>query len=491
MLMRLGLRTKFFLYSNTLIAVTMLLVTVIWVLHERNSQMTAIERRGRSIVEAMEIPITDSLVYQDSARSANTGLIDNYVTEILARNTDLMRYVIVTDADGIVSHSNRQDLLGQSFTRAFNLNDFSGGIQVENRRGEEGDVIFEVSGALATSTGFLGPLIVGFSVDSINTQIDVVARRAALVAFFLMLSSSVMTAVYVETLIRPILHLNKTMKRAGKGNLNVRAEAGGGDEVGELAGAFNRMMNEMKQVRTREKMQRAQLAHTEKMAAVGTLAAGVAHEVNNPLAGVLACLEGIGADPDDEAMRIRYLKLAEEGLTRIAHTVRNLLDFSRVREISLEPTSINHSLRHVCEMVDYQFRKGEIEIIFDLDDEESAIVMADHFQMEQLFLNLMLNALAAMPEGGVLTLRTKVKWGRVEIDVEDTGIGIAEDVRDRIFDPFFSTREVGEGTGLGLTVSHSIVRAHGGKIKVESVLGEGSVFHVSFDAMKVSDEETS
>jgi signal transduction histidine kinase len=102
--------------------------------------------------------------------------------------------------------------------------------------------------------------------------------------------------------------------------------------------------------------------------------------------------------------------------------------------------------------------------------------------MEQLFLNLVLNALEAMPDGGTLKLKTRLRSGRVVIDVRDSGVGISEDNRDRIFDPFFTTRDVGEGTGLGLAVSDSIVAAHGGRIQVESTPGEGSVFRVSFDA---------
>jgi signal transduction histidine kinase len=149
----------------------------------------------------------------------------------------------------------------------------------------------------------------------------------------------------------------------------------------------------------------------------------------------------------------------------------------------LEPTSINHNLRHVVELVGYQLRKAKVEVSWDLEDEDGTVVMADHFQMEQLFLNLVLNAVQAMPEGGDLTLRTRRRAGKVNISVRDSGIGIPEEVKERIFNPFFTTREVGEGTGLGLAVSDSIVAAHGGTMRVESTPGEGSVFLLSFDAM--------
>jgi signal transduction histidine kinase len=267
------------------------------------------------------------------------------------------------------------------------------------------------------------------------------------------------------------------MKRAGRGDLSVRSTERRGDEVGELSDAFNRMMDELESAREREKVQRAQLAHKEKMVAVGTLAAGVAHEVNNPLSGVQACLDNLRAHPDDVDMRERYFELIRDGLKRIERTVANLLNFSRQREIRPEPTSINHNLRHVAELVGYQLRRANVEVRYDLD-RDKALVMADHFQMEQLFLNLVLNALEAMPEGGTLTLRTRVHDGQVIAEVSDTGSGIPEDIRDRIFDPFFTTREVGEGTGLGLAVSDSIVAAHGGVLEMDSKVGEGTTFRV-------------
>jgi signal transduction histidine kinase len=281
----------------------------------------------------------------------------------------------------------------------------------------------------------------------------------------------------VETLIRPILGLNETMKRAGRGDLSVRCDDRRRDEVGELASAFNRMMDELEAAQKREAVRQTQLAHTEKMAAMGTLAAGVAHEVNNPLAGILACSENLEAVLDEpEAVR-EYLGLIRDGLHRIERTIQNLLDFSRSHEMTLEPTSINHNLRHVVELADYQLRQRGIEVRMDLAPDEP-VVLADHLQMEQLFLNLVLNAVQAMPEGGRLTLRTRIEEGTVIAEVEDSGTGIDPSIRDRIFDPFFTTREVGEGTGLGLAVSDTIVRAHGGSIEVESVVGQGSVFRI-------------
>jgi signal transduction histidine kinase len=482
-LIRLGLRARFFLYSNTVIAVTMALVTFFWMLHERQSLNEAIESRGRSIVGAMAIAMTDALHYGSPSYDGETGFIDDYVATMVERDAAFMRYVIVADPDGLVTHASHSKLLGEHFGRAVGPETPGTNQELRIYDDETGERLIEVRSPLAGHGGFFGTLAVGFSMEPVERRVAVVAREAALVALVLILFNSALTALYVETLIRPIFTLNETMKRAGRGDLSVRSLVRRGDEVGELSDAFNRMMDELEAAGEREKIQRAQLAHTEKMVAVGTLAAGVAHEVNNPLAGVLACLDNLRAHPDDAEMRERYLELIRDGLKRIERTVANLLNFSRQREIRPEPTSINHNLRHVVELVGYQLRRRNVEVRFDMD-EDDALVMADHFQMEQLFLNLVLNAIDAMPDGGTLTLRTRVRGKKVLAEVSDTGSGIADDVRDRIFDPFFTTREVGEGTGLGLSVSDSIVARHGGSIEFDSKLDEGTSFRVSFTVMQ-------
>jgi len=476
---QLGLRVKFFLYSNTLIIVTMTLVTILLVMHERSSRYEAIERRGRSICEVMAIPITDALMYEDLGLILETGLIENNISEIQSRNRDLMRYVVVTDPQGRVTHSSDWELLGQTFERALGEQTLGGGPLLETLDSEDGTRILEGRTPLSISTKSWGTLVVGFSLEQIDQQVRAIAMQAALVALVLMIGNSALTAIYVETLIRPILALNRTMRRAARGDLTVRARSRAGAEVRELADAFNRLMDEIEDAQDRERVQRAQLAHTEKMAAVGTLAAGVAHEVNNPLAGILTCIENMRGNLDDREMIERYLKLIHDGLQRIEHTVVNLLDFSRERKMELAPTSINHCLRHVVDLAKYQLREGRIEVEYRLDPSEP-FVMADPFQLDQLFLNLMLNARQAMPDSGRLTLRTLRRDGQVVVEVQDTGVGIPDSMRERIFNPFVTTREVGEGTGLGLTVSDSIVTSHGGTLDVESTVGQGSVFRVSF-----------
>lgn len=475
--MRLGLRTKFFLYSNTLIVVTMTVVALLGMTYERKIRYEDILARARSLTEILAIPITDNLMYEDLGLILENGLIENTIREVVSRNSDFIRYVVVTDTAGKVLYSNRWELLGKDFPRVGDLKSTESEPLTEVLESDEDGRILEVRKQLNISTKSWGSLTTGFSLRPVEEKVAAIAKKVGIVALILMIGNSVLTAVYVETLIRPIISLNERMKRAGRGDFSVRSDDRRGDEVGELAAAFNGMMDELEEAQHRDAVRQSQLAHTEKMAAIGMLAAGVAHEVNNPLAGILACSENLDSALDEPETVRKYIGLIRDGLRRIERTIQNLLDFSRAREMKLEPTSINHNIHHVLEMTSYQLRRSNIEVKLELDPGNPTL-LADHFQMEQLFLNLIINASRAMPEGGTLTLRSMVDRGEVLVEVEDTGEGIPPEIRDKIFNPFFTTREVGEGTGLGLTVSDTIVRSHGGRLEVESEVGRGSIFRL-------------
>ena len=235
---------------------------------------------------------------------------------------------------------------------------------------------------------------------------------------------------------------------------------------------------------TDRKRMEQQMIQSEKMAAIGELAAGVAHEINNPLDGLLNCILRIRRDPLNERQTKEYLALMEEALRRIETTVGQLLNFSRQRDLALTSVSLNEVVSEVVGLIAYSAEEKGIQIEKhfqkDLD-----LIRGDKHLLEQVVLNLALNAIGAMPDGGVLTFTT----GEIEFDallgkaaafiqVADTGIGIPKSVQDRIFDPFYTTKITEKGTGLGLSVSNRIVRQHEGVIEFDSEVEQGSVFTV-------------
>ncbi len=220
-----------------------------------------------------------------------------------------------------------------------------------------------------------------------------------------------------------------------------------------------------------------QIQHAEKLASVGKLAAGVAHEINNPLGGILNCLYNLRKGTLSPVRYEEYVASMEDGLRRVQKIVRQLLDFSQQHEPELAATDINAVVERVLALTNHAFVANQIRLETQLADNLPAL-MLDRHMIEQVLMNLVLNAIQAIKERGTVTIRTRLSNDVCMIEVQDTGCGIAAQHLSRIFDPFFTTKGVGEGTGLGLSVSMGIVERHGGRIMVDSEVGRGSTFTV-------------
>ncbi|HEX9743724.1 MAG TPA: ATP-binding protein [Nitrospiraceae bacterium] len=228
---------------------------------------------------------------------------------------------------------------------------------------------------------------------------------------------------------------------------------------------------------TETKQLEQQIRSSEKLASVGKLAAGVAHEINNPLGGILNCIYNFRKGALSPARQEEYLVSIEDGLRRVQKIVRQLLDFSQQHEPEFSPSNINDVVERVLVLTEHALAAKKIGLDKQLQRDLPAL-MVDRHMMEQVLMNLVLNAVQAIKDGGAITIRTRARNGDCEVTVEDTGCGIPAHVLPHIFDPFFTTKGTGEGTGLGLSVSLGIVERHGGRIYVESEVGKGSVFTV-------------
>jgi signal transduction histidine kinase len=211
------------------------------------------------------------------------------------------------------------------------------------------------------------------------------------------------------------------------------------------------------------------------MASIGLLAAGVAHEVNTPLTGISSFTQMLlqNAEPDDP--RTKVLEKIERQTFRAAKIVNGLLNLSRPAQIDSGPADVNAVINDVLSLLEHQFKTGSIQVRKELSP-DSPIVQGIEYKLQQVFLNLFLNARDAMPRGGWLTIVTKSDGATATVEVADTGSGIPEEQLSRIYDPFFSTKEIGKGTGLGLSITYGIVQEHGGTITCDSVVGQGTRF---------------
>ena len=242
---------------------------------------------------------------------------------------------------------------------------------------------------------------------------------------------------------------------------------------------------EQKVVERTKELQEAQeqLIQSEKLASIGQLAAGVAHELNNPISVMLGFSQAILRKlPEDDPLRKPLATIEREGL-RCKGIIQNLLDFARRSKPSLQPTNVNEVLEAACALIEHQISLDNVVVTKGYDPHLPQ-VLADANQLQQVFVNIIINARDAMPRGGTLRLITRSLGDEVHIIFSDTGIGIPPENIKRIFDPFFTTKEVGQGTGLGLSVSYGIVEQHGGTIEVKSEVGVGTTFIVKLPVMQ-------
>jgi two-component system NtrC family sensor kinase len=229
-----------------------------------------------------------------------------------------------------------------------------------------------------------------------------------------------------------------------------------------------------------------QLQHSEKMASIGLLAAGVAHEVNTPLAGISSYTQLLLGQVEPDDARHALLEKIEKQSFRAAKIINNLLNFARSGTTEFEPLDVNKMLLDVLSLLEHQLEGSRIKVRKELASELPA-VRGNENRLQQVFFNLILNARDAMPRGGWLTLLTRADDDAVVLEFKDTGVGIKREDIKRIYDPFFTTKGIGRGTGLGLAVSYGILQEHGGAIFVDSIPGQGTTFQVALPPLRMSE----
>lgn len=311
----------------------------------------------------------------------------------------------------------------------------------------------------------------------IRTQAILVFIGIAIVGAFI---TMVLSWFISQRITIPLQKTVAASKEVANGNLGAKVDVTSGDELGWLAYSFNKMSLALKERDEKLKdFAKRKISESERLAMVGQLSANVAHELNNPLQGIITYASlALEKETFDESSRRNINKIVVQA-NRCRDIIRGLLDFSRHKSPDKTLCNINSLLQGCISLVENQAIFHNIEIVMDLDH-SIPMVLVDPSQVERVFLNLIINAAEAMEGKGKLTIRTAMgsTAQSIEIDVQDTGPGIPPENIGKIFDPFFTTKETGHGVGLGLAISYGIVEEHKGKLTVESELGKGTTFMV-------------
>lgn len=512
-------------------AVLLLFLVTMTVNYLRDTNYDGIEKRASTTVKLFAAASKDAVLSYDLAT------LDSLISEVM-RNPDIV-YARVTDNRGrSLSESGLPSVLARHFVEDSKVVDVT-------------DDVFDASEDIVEDNITFGRVEIGLDVLSLNAKIREVQQWTQFVALLEMALVAFFSYVLGTYLTSQLRELNDSAKAIAKGDLDVSVNVKSGDEVGQLATSFNRMIEQLRAVRLRRdeaeqelkdlnlslemrvkdrtralqhknrelldanreiKQAQNRLLQSEKMASLGVLAAGVAHEINNPIGfissnvstlkeyldtmtALLPLYQQLDAASEEDRPAIRdkikellgredlsfiledspiLLEETGKGLIRVRDIVKGLREFShhdpRQAMVSCD---INEVIGSTLTIAQSQF-KYHAEVLLDLQPVPELV--CDKGKIGQVLLNLIINASQALPDQGHITIRSRVVNDYVEVDVEDDGVGIAEADLDKIFDPFYTTKPVGEGTGLGLAICFSIAQEHGGSIEVRSALGQGTTF---------------
>lgn len=349
----------------------------------------------------------------------------------------------------------------------------------------------------------LGVLDTNISLASTEHSVAESRRQVMLYTGLAILGVALLSAAFVRYMLAGPLHaLKEGTRRVGLGELGYQIQLRSSGELHALARSFNTMSCQLLEAdrqinawartleqRVEEKTRelsgaQEEMLRVERMASIGKLAAVVAHEINNPLAGILTYAKLLKkrlsreAKPDPE--NISMLDLVESESRRCGDIVKNLMTFARSTAMNREPADLNFVIGRCIQLVQHQLKLKNIELQMQLD-KDLPLVRCDHGQIEQVILALVMNAIDAMPNGGNLTLSSRQGPGpgEIQLEVRDDGVGMPPEVLANMFEPFFTTKERGRGLGLGLAISRNIVDRHGGRIAVTSEPGRGTTFTIT------------
>jgi len=475
-----SLRTRILLTTSGTITVIMMVIS--WgILAQWRQTIVAKERQHAiAITRAFSVTVTEAMIFEGNDLAQSEGFLDNYITGFMRQNPRL-RYIAIAGPGGEKVARSLQgpaawsDLLPEGI--------LSAQAPVTGFRRQEGmGWVQEAYCPLATGQKRWGGLLVGIEAESVRREISRI--------FFLMLGLVVAVTslmilllwVLLGRLLGSLRDLVRAMDSLDLGGDDLPSLPDRHDEIGVLFRHFHGMRGRLRRSRLDLISAQDQIYHAERLAAIGRLASGIAHELNNPINGVRNCIYAIRHDPENREKNLAYLQMMDEGMEQAASVITKLLSFARKQQPVRAPVAMNVVIRTVARMLSFDLEGKDITLELGLQ-EDLPEVTGDSQLLQEVMMNLLLNSIDAVGRHGTIRVSTRAAdEARVDIEVCDRGKGIAETDLPHIFEPFFTTKGTGEGTGLGLSISLGIVQAHGGSIEVTSRSDLGTTFTVALPA---------
>jgi signal transduction histidine kinase len=493
--MRGSLRAKFII---VIVFLQIALMGAVIVVVERN-QREAILEQAR--LRALSLGQSLATLSEGYLLGYNFAKLEQVAERLTARDRDVF-YTVAHLHDGIVAaYSGRDDLQGTTLNDPISQHalrataPLAQEIILPDTKEPGYDVAIPV--IVPGSAKKWGTIRLGFSLKRAYGVIHQTRRDLLLLSLGAIVCGTSLAICLAMRISRPIGHLVAAAQELAKGAYERPVQVDAEDEIGHLARVFEQMRasllrhleSEAEEKRRLEEAYRQlqdtqqQLIQSERLAAVGKVAAQVAHEVNNPLAIIKTSVRIIRNQSPPDSPTTSSLQMIEDEISRITRIIQELLEFSRPTTPVQEWVQVNAVIQSLEPLLEHDCREKQIALKIILEP-ELGLVLISSDQLKQVILNMVRNAEDAMPHGGELVIRTAHQGQFVELSIADTGCGIPAEHREHIFDPFFTTKRRGRGVGLGLSVSYGIITAARGRLEVESEVGKGSLFRVGLPAVQ-------
>lgn len=462
--------------------ITLIMMVISWgILAQWRQTILGKERLNAvALARAYSVTVIEAMIAEENDLAQSEGILDNYIAGFVAQNPRL-RYIAIT---GPAGKAIARSLPGRPAWEQLPVRAVLDATEPVTwfRRYDRVGWVQETCYPLLTGQKRWGSLIIGIEADSVRAEIGrsfVQLLGLAVVVTGLMI---LLLWVLLGRLLGSLHDLVGAMDTLDLEEDPLPALPERRDEIGVLFRHFREMRGRLRRSSQELISAREQVYHAERLAAIGRLASGTAHELNNPINGVRHCIYAIRRDPENRAKVDEYLQMMDEGLEQAASVIGKLLGFARKQQPVKVPVDLNDVVRTTARMLQFDLQRRGITLRLELADALPPLV-GDGQLLQEVIMNLLLNAMDAVDGTGEIAVHTsRPAAGRLLARIVDHGRGIAEADLPRIFDPFFTTKGTGEGTGLGLSICLGIVQAHGGTIDVTSRPGEGATFTLEFPA---------
>lgn len=472
-----SLKTRILFVTGSVILIIMMTISLAILFQWRTILIEKEVTNAQSIVDAFTVPALDALIYAEQRELLKGDLLETYIDNYMQRVNSIKYIDIYDNNNEIVAAKDRNG------TDLFSLNQIDQNLKSNKYKSiiyksNEYGWLLDAYAPLKIANKKWGVVKIGFDAEPIQKEINDIFF--ILLALTILLSLATLTVLYF-LIDKVTLKLKILVDEIDKIDFKTIEEItikGDKDEIGFLITRFDDLLKRLKLSKQQLGLAQKQVYQSEKLASIGRLASGVAHEINNPLNGIKNCLYAIQKEPDNKEQTTEYLALINEGMNYIENVIKKLLGFARQQTQITDSLNINEMIENVYKLLEYKLKQKQVVVNLNLL-EDIPPISADNQLIQEVIMNILINAYDAVAKKGEIEISSGIKdKTNIYFSIKDNGVGLNGDDLEKIFDPFYTTKDPGEGTGLGLWVSLGIIENHNGQIKVISIPNKETIFTV-------------